>query len=94
MGVTNSGRTQNSVPSERMGKGFYGGKKKRSSCRLTQVVYQDLELEDKFLLHIQWVVKHISSLMREMCVFFSPEKLQLSALFFGFGNSATIQWLI
>lgn len=42
----------------------------------------------------KWFVEHISSLMREICVFFSPEKIQLSALFFGFGNSATIQWLI
>lgn len=42
----------------------------------------------------KWVVEHISSLMRERCIFFSPEKNPVVSIILWFCNSATIQWLI
>lgn len=77
-----------------MGKGFYGEKNKKVHAGLHKLFTKTWNWRINFYYTYKWFVEHISSLMREIYVFFSPEKLQLSALFFGFGNSATIQWLI
>ena len=63
LGVTDSGRTQNSVPSDRVGKGFYGEKNKKVHAGLYKLFTKTWNWRINFYCTYKWFVEHISSLI-------------------------------
>ena len=73
-----------------MGRGFYGEKEEVHEG-LHKLFTKNVDWTINLFCSYNWVIKHVSSITRERYGFLSPERVQFSALFFPFRNSATIQ---
>ena len=73
-----------------MGRGFYG-KRGEVNAGLHKLFTKNLDWRVKLFCTYDWVIDCVSFVATEKYVFLSAGKLQFSALFFPFGNSATIQ---